>query len=91
MVQPIVQQGAELTRFDSIGKEKTLRCAAMRNASGVQKPSTFDVDDSSSSCVRTTKSSAGEGSDSDGSQKERFYCHKKSAKIPAMPDNSSEE
>ena len=61
MVQPIVQQGAELTRFDSIGKEKTLRCAAMRNASGVQKPSTFDVDDSSSSCVHTTKSSAGEG------------------------------
>ncbi|KAE8786428.1 B3 domain-containing protein [Hordeum vulgare] len=38
----------EVTIFDSNGKEKTWCCSGMRNASGVHKASTSDIDNSSS-------------------------------------------
>ncbi|XP_048568681.1 B3 domain-containing protein Os03g0619600-like [Triticum urartu] len=57
----------EVTIFDSNGKEKAWCCSG-----------TFDVDNSSS-CGGTTQSSASEGSDSDGSQKERSYSSEESS------------
>ncbi|XP_037418492.1 B3 domain-containing protein Os03g0619600-like, partial [Triticum dicoccoides] len=57
----------EVTIFDSNGKEKTWCCSR-----------TFDVDNSSSR-GGTTQSSASEGSDSDGRQKERSYSSEESS------------
>ncbi|XP_037410489.1 B3 domain-containing protein Os03g0619600-like [Triticum dicoccoides] len=57
----------EVTIFDSNGKEKAWCCSG-----------TSDVDNSSS-CGGTTQSSASEGSDSDGSQKERSYSSEESS------------
>ncbi|XP_044346430.1 B3 domain-containing protein Os03g0619600 [Triticum aestivum] len=66
----------EVTIFDSNGKEKAL-CSRY-------------ADNSSSSQDGVTQSSAGEGSDSGGSQKESLYCYKKSAKMPAVSYSSEE-
>ena len=65
-------------------------CAGTKAASDVTKPSSRYVDNSSSSHNGTTQSSAGEGSDSDGSQKESSYSHQKSAKKAAISDSSEE-
>ncbi|KAF7040093.1 hypothetical protein CFC21_050017 [Triticum aestivum] len=79
----------EVTIFDSNGKENTWCCSGMRNASGVHKPSSFDVDNSSSR-GGTTQSSASEGSDSDGSQKERSYSSEESSEDNLSIDNPVE-
>ncbi|VAH69039.1 unnamed protein product [Triticum turgidum subsp. durum] len=81
----------KVTIFDSSGKQKASCCARMGTAaSDVRNPSTFDVDNSSSSCGGTTQSSPSERSDSDGSQKESSYGYKKSAKKAAISDSSEE-
>ncbi|XP_037408321.1 B3 domain-containing protein Os03g0620400-like [Triticum dicoccoides] len=64
-------------------------CERMKAASDVKRTSSRYVGNSSSSRDGATQSSAGEGSDSDGSQKESSYCYTKSAKMPAI--FSSEE
>uniref|UniRef100_A0A453GLW3 TF-B3 domain-containing protein n=1 Tax=Aegilops tauschii subsp. strangulata TaxID=200361 RepID=A0A453GLW3_AEGTS len=79
----------KVTIFDSSGKQKASCCARMGTAaSDVRNPSTFDVDNSSSSCGGGTQSSPSERSDSDGSQKESSYGYKKSAKKAAISDSS---
>ncbi|XP_037415797.1 B3 domain-containing protein Os03g0620400-like isoform X2 [Triticum dicoccoides] len=80
----------KVTIFDSSGKQKASCCARMGTASDVRKPSTFDVDNSSSSLGGTTRSSPSERSDSDESQKESSYGYKKSAKKAAISDSSEE-
>uniref|UniRef100_N1QRV9 B3 domain-containing protein n=1 Tax=Aegilops tauschii TaxID=37682 RepID=N1QRV9_AEGTA len=66
----------EVTIFDSNGKEKVSH--------------SHYTDNSSSSHPGATQSSAGEGSDSDGSQKESSYRYKKSGKMPAIAYSSEE-
>ncbi|KAM3354551.1 hypothetical protein ACQJBY_025319 [Aegilops geniculata] len=81
----------KVTIFDSSGKQKVSCYARMGTAaSDVRNPSTFDVDNSSSSCGGTTQSSPSERSDSDGSQKESSYGYKKSGKKAAISDSSEE-
>ncbi|KAI5002206.1 hypothetical protein ZWY2020_026856 [Hordeum vulgare] len=86
----------EVTIFDSNGKEKTWCCSGMRNASGVHKASTFDIDNSSSLGGTKCKyqkdqiHKASEGSDSDGSQKERSYSYAESSEDNLSIDNPLE-
>ncbi|KAI5002214.1 hypothetical protein ZWY2020_026864 [Hordeum vulgare] len=80
----------KVTLFDSSGKQKALCCTRMGTASNVRNPSTFDVDNSSSSYGGTTRFSPSERSDSDERQKERSYGYKKSAKMAAISYSSEE-
>ncbi|KAK1669793.1 hypothetical protein QYE76_057952 [Lolium multiflorum] len=64
----------KVTIFDSNGKEKSLCGAGMKTASDVKRTNNRYVDNANDSRDGTTKSSSGEGSDSDGCPKESS-CH----------------